>query len=129
MGIGDLDSDGDPDLVVSHLSDPPALLRNDSQRAGNVLQLKIIGARTARRPLGIRVEVVVGDQIIAAHIPSGECFQASHDDRLLVPIGSVVTVEEVRVNWPSGQSETWTGVSSGKLRYLIEGNDVLRTMR
>lgn len=126
VAIGDLDNDGDPDLVVSHLLDPPAMLRNDSRRSGHVLRLKLIGTRSARQPLGTRVDVVVGDQTISAHVPSGESFQASHDDRLVIPVGNATTIDEVRVYWPGGETETWTNIPADELRLLIEGTGASR---
>ena len=126
---GDLDNDGDVDLVVSHLLAPPALLRNDSRRAGHVLRLKMVGTRSARQPLGMRVDVVVGGQSIAAHIPSGESFQASHDDRLLIPIGDATTVDEVRVHWLGGETETWTNLPADEPHHLMEGTGAIRPIR
>ncbi len=121
VAVGDLDNDGDADLVVTHIETPPALLRNDSRRAGHVLRVKMIGTRSARQPLGMRVDVVVGNQTIAAHLRSGDSFQASHDDRLLVPVGNATTIDEVRVHWLGGETETWTNLPADELNYLIEG--------
>ena len=122
VAFGDLDNDGDADLVVSHLLDPTEILRNDSDRAGHVLRLKLIGIRSARQALGARVEAVVGGQLIVAHVPSGESFQASHDDRMLIPIGDATTVEEIRVHWPQGRVETWKHLRAGELVLLVQGS-------
>lgn len=121
VAVGDLDNDGDADLAISHLLTPTALLRNDSHRAGHVLRLRLIGTRSSRQPLGMRVEVRVGSQTIAAHIPSGESFQASHDDRLLIPVGNATTVDEVRVYWLGRETETWTNLPADEQLHLIEG--------
>lgn len=129
VAVGDLDNDGDADLVISHLLAPPALLRNDSRRAGHMLCLKVIGTREARQPLGVRIDIVVGNQSIAAHIPSGESFQACHDDRLLIPVGDTTTVDEVRVHWLGGETETWTKLTTDELSYLIEGTGQARRGR
>ncbi len=121
VAVGDLDNDGDADFVVTHIEAPPALLRNDSRRAGPVLRLKMIGTRSARQPLGMQVDVVVGNQTIATHLRSGDSFQASHDDRLLIPIGNGTIVDEVRVHWQGGETETWANLPADELLYLIEG--------
>lgn len=107
---GDLDNDGDPDLVVTHLVQPAALLRNDSDRAGGSVRLRLIGTRSARDPRGCRVEAVIAGKTIVTHIPSGGGYQASSDPRPLIATGAAMVIDELRVFWPSGHVETRTNV-------------------
>ncbi|MBX3452138.1 MAG: CRTAC1 family protein [Planctomycetaceae bacterium] len=118
---GDIDNDGDSDLVITHLMDDAAFLRNVSDRQGNVLSLRLIGTHAARQPLGIRAEVVVGTKRTVAYLPAGESFQASHDGRLLIPIGSASLADEIRVEWTEDRVETWSKLVSGREWVLIEG--------
>lgn len=120
---GDIDNDGDSDLVVTHLIDNAAFLRNDSERHGNVLSLKLVGTRAARRPLGIRAEVVVGAKRTVAYVPAGESFQTNHDDRLLIPIGTATLADEIRVEWSAERVETWSKLTSDREWVLIEGEN------
>ncbi|MDA1164195.1 MAG: CRTAC1 family protein [Planctomycetota bacterium] len=119
--FGDLDNDGDFDLVVAHMDEPVALLRNDALPEGRVLRLRLIGTQMARQPLGARVEVRIGDEWSIAHIPSGESFQASHDERVILAVGDNARAATVRVWWPGGEKEEWKNVATGELVYLIEG--------
>jgi len=122
VAFGDLDNDGDSDLVVTHLKKPPALLRNDSDFAGGSLSLKLIGTRSARQPLGATVELTIGEKHTVTHVPSGGSFQVSHDDRIVIATAASDTISEVRVHWPGGAVETWTDVTSDGLSVtLIEG--------
>jgi len=120
--VGDLDNDGDTDLVVGQVLKPAAILRNDSIRQGNSLQLKFIGVQSARQALGCRVEVQIDDRTtIATTISAGGSFQASSDDRVIVATGMVQTILAVRIVWPDGRLEEWTQLSTGKMLRLLEG--------
>jgi len=119
---GDLDNDGDTDLVVGHLVAPPALLQNNSQRAGQSIQITFIGTKSCRQPLGCGIEIKLDDHTtLAAHIPSGESFQASHDSRVLVSTGHVTQIERVSLHWPGGATESWYQLPSQGTLTLIEG--------
>ena len=121
--VGDMDSDGDADLVVSHLTEPPALLRNDSRRAGGSVRLELIGTQSSRQSRGARVELQGGSARLVTHVPSGGSFQTSHDRRVLLPTGSAASIDEIRVWWGAGHVEVWKNVTidaTGELR-LIEG--------
>lgn len=119
---GDLDNDGDPDLVISHLLAPAALLRNDSFPAGKTLRLKLIGTTAARQPFGLRIEVKVNGRVTVAHVPAGESFQVSHDDRVMIPVGDATIVDEVRIVWSAGDVETWAKLTGGELHWLKQGH-------
>lgn len=104
---GDLDNDGDVDVVVAQLVECAAILRNDSFHSGKSLRLRLIGRNACRQQLGTRVEVDYGQQHQVVVVPSGQSFQASHDDRLCVAVGNRSTVDRVTVYWSDGQIESW----------------------
>jgi hypothetical protein len=121
VAMGDFDDDGDTDLVVGHLLDPTVMLRNDSNRAGRVLRLRLIGAQADRQALGTRIRAVVDGRSLTAHVPSGESFQASHDSRVLIAVGAAAVVDEVHVDWPRGPTEVWRNVPTNELVHLLQG--------
>lgn len=118
---GDLDNDGDADLVVTHMENPAAVLQNDGQRAGRSLRLRLIGVRSARQPLGVRVDVRCADEWLVTQVPAGGSFQASHDPRVIVPVLGNATVDEVRVHWSPSYVESWQNLPTGELATLVEG--------
>jgi hypothetical protein len=127
--IGDLDNDGDSDLVVTHLGAEPAILRNDSPRSGKQsVKLEMIGLRASRQPLGATVTLIDGGQRSVATVPSGGSFQASFEPHVLFAYGGHDDrIETVQVHWPGGSLEEWKDVTvhSGKV-YLVQGTGVSR---
>jgi hypothetical protein len=122
VATGDLDNDGDPDLVVTHLSQPPGVLRNDSHRAGGSLRLKLVGRRSAREPRGARVEAVIDGETWVTCIPAGGGYQASSDARVLIATGAATVIEALRVTWSAESVEVWTNLPVQPSLTLLEGS-------
>lgn len=129
VAMGDLDNDGDTDIVVTHLLESPALLRNDSRRSGQSIRVRVIGTHSSRQPLGAVISVKQDERNFILPVPSGGSFQSSHDPRVLIPVGQSGKLSEIRVHWPGGSQESWLGVIAdirGEV-HLVEGTGVLMT--
>jgi enediyne biosynthesis protein E4 len=120
--MGDLDNDGDTDLVISHLDDPPGILKNISRHSGGSRRVSFVGTLSSRQPLGCAVRVkLTSDQVLALTIPSGGSFQVSHDPVLVVPTGEDGEIESITMRWSNGTAETWTNLPTDETIRLIEG--------
>lgn len=126
---GDLDNDGDPDLVVGHELKTVVILENDSPRtARRSGTLRFVGTSSAREPLGVRVTCRAGDEVRHYHLPSGGSFAASSDPRLIVTANADM-LDEVRIAWRAGKSQTWHNVPLGTLVTLIEDDQAVQDGR
>ncbi len=120
--VGDLDNDGDPDLVIQHLSAQPAILRNDFSGAANGVSIELIGTVSARQPLGMSVTVLDDGEEFVLRVPSGDSFQASHDHRVHFSLNDAQLIDEISVRWSSGIVDVWRNVSCDRrIVRLIEG--------
>lgn len=120
--FGDLDNDGDIDIVVNHKDAPPAILRNDTPTAHgahHAIQLKLTGTRGNRDAVGARVEVVADDRTIVRQRKGGSSMESSHDPRLLIGIGAAESAK-VTIRWPRGAVTTREQVAPGKLIEIVE---------
>src|SRR5262249_1305515 len=121
--FGDLDNDGDTDIVVTHNDGPPALLRNETAPQGHVLQvtLRAVGAGLGHRPVGARVSVRAGERSLTREGVGGTSYLSASHPRLLIGIGAAARADRLEVRWPSGRTDVWTSVPAGRPIELAEG--------
>lgn len=102
---GDLDDDGDLDLVTTHLVEPHALLENTSQNSNGWLQVRLIGTRSNRSAIGtlLTLKTSAGSQI--RQISSGGSYLSHSDSRAFWGVPAGVKLEELTIRWPSGTEQ------------------------
>jgi hypothetical protein len=118
--FGDFDNDGDVDILVVNLSEPPSLLRNDVRGNHHWLKVKLIGTKSNRSAIGARVVVHYGTKKQAQEIISQSSFYSSNDPRLHFGLGAE-TSADVEIRWPSGLQEKLKAVGADQLAVIKEG--------
>ena len=100
---GDLDNDGDTDLIISHKDNNPSILRNDSPLSEkHWIRLKLVGMKSNRDGIGARIEIQTETRKITRLRKGGCGLMSTNDPRLTVGLGPIDLIKEVKVNWPSG---------------------------
>jgi hypothetical protein len=132
LAIGDLDNDGRPDLVVSHLNEPVVLLRNQPEGAtapkNHWLGIELVG-RDHRDVAGARVVAEVDRRKLTRFTKGGGSYLSSGDRRLLFGLGQADHVKRVSVYWPWGKEQHWEGLKCDRYWRLIEGEPAARPPR
>ena len=118
--FGDLDDDGDIDIVVNHKDAAPALLRNDSKNENRWIRLELQGTRSNRDAVGARVEAVVGERTIHRQRKGGYSLESSNDPRLLIGVGKADEVSRLTVRWPSGAVSNLEHLKAGRTHKVVE---------
>src|SRR5215831_20070891 len=118
--FGDFDNDGDIDILIVNLNEPPSLLRNDLAGKANWLKVKLEGTKSNRSAIGARVLAHYGDKVQAQAVMSQSSFFSSNDPRLHFGLGGSASAD-IHVYWPSGLHETFKQIPSNRLITIKEG--------
>ena len=107
--FGDLDDDGDLDVVIVRLDGPPAILANESPEPGNWVRFALQGARGNPEAIGATVDVHAGGQVFQRLIRGGDSYLSVNDRRALIGLGKLAAIDKVEILWPSGRKTTLKG--------------------
>jgi hypothetical protein len=122
--FGDFDNDGDLDILVMNVNEPPSLLRNDAPAENHWIKLKLVGSKSNRSAIGTRVLVRYGNKVQAQHLLSQSSYLSSNDPRLHFGLGEQ-TSADVQIYWPSGGEESVKNIASNQLVTIREGAGVV----
>ena len=119
--FGDLDNDGDTDIVVSNNSGPARLFINEIGQRAHWLGLDL-RQEVSRYAIGTRVEVTRSTESpVWRRVRSDGSYASANDPRVLVGLGRSSELPAVRVFWPSGRVELWPDVEIDRYITLTEG--------
>jgi len=122
--FGDFDNDGDLDVLIVNLNEPPSLLRNDVKAKQNWIKVKLEGVKSNRSAIGARVLVRYGGKVQAQAVLSQSSFYSCNDSRLHFGLGSS-TVVDLEIFWPNGLHEKFKAVGANQLVTLREGAGIV----
>jgi hypothetical protein len=119
LAAGDLDGDGDLDLVLTQNGGPAAVLRCDSQVPNRSLRLRLRSSGPNRDALGAQVWVTAGGTTQRRCVRTGSSYLSQSELTLTFGLGTRPSAEKVEVLWPDGKRESWKEIAAGA-SYLVE---------
>jgi hypothetical protein len=124
--FGDFDNDGDLDVVIMNINEPPSLLRNDAPASNHWLKVRLIGTKSNRSAIGANVLVRYGQKTQAQQLLSQSSYLSSNDPRLHFGLGDS-TKADIQIRWPNGMIESAKDVTANQLVTFREGSGIIST--
>jgi hypothetical protein len=122
--FGDINNDGNVDIVVLNVGEPPSLLLNRSDSANHRVLFKLVGTKSNKAAIGARVTVKSGTLAQFSEVRGGSSYLSQNDLRLHFGLGPNHKMSEVIVRWPNGETETLRDVQADFIYTVVEGKGI-----
>ncbi len=128
--FGDFDNDGDVDVLIVNVNEPPSLLRNDLRHvfSRNWIKVLLIGTKSNRSAIGARVIATYGDRRQAQAVTAQSSYLSVNDRRLHFGLGGALSAD-LEIHWPNGGIERITALEASHLYVIREGSGVTKKER
>ncbi len=126
--FGDFDNDGDIDILVMNMNEPPSLLRNDVSGGHHWLKVLLVGVQSNRSAIGSRVVARYGTRRQAQEVQAQSSFYSTNDRRLHFGLGKE-TSADLTIRWTNGATQTIPNVPADQLVVIREGAGIIRKQK
>jgi hypothetical protein len=132
--FGDLNNDGNVDVVVYNVGAPPSLFINETfinetKNRNHRVLFRLVGTRSNRAAIGARVTVFTSTMTQIDEVRGGSGYLSSNDPRLHFGLGNESVMKRVQIQWPSGRSEELKNVAADAIYTIVEGKGVQSKMK
>jgi hypothetical protein len=122
--FGDIANDGNVDIVVLNVGEPPSLLLNTNHSGNHRVLFHLVGTKSNRAAIGARVTIRAGDITQFDEVRGGGSYLSQNDLRLHFGLGSAAGIDSVVVRWPTGKTETLKNIAADKIYTIVEGGGI-----
>jgi len=124
--VGDLDNDGDLDILIGNNGQTADLLRNDGGNRNNALLIRTIGSKSNRDGIGAQMKLTVGGKVLMRHVKAGSSYQGQNDLRAHFGLAGSQQADSLEILWPGGSVETLGAIKANQIVSVTEGRGITR---
>jgi enediyne biosynthesis protein E4 len=123
---GDIDNDGDLDLLVTNTGQAAEVLRNDGGNRGHALLVRLVGQSSNRDGIGARLRLMTGQTTQVREVKAGSSYLGQNDLRQHFGMGAADVAGRLEVRWPSGRTDVAERVPADSIVTVVEGMGVTK---
>jgi hypothetical protein len=122
--FGDIANNGNVDVVVLNVGEPPSLLLNTNQSSNHRVLFHLIGTKSNKAAIGARATIHTGAMTQFDEVRSGGSYLSQNDLRLHFGLGVAAKIDVIEVRWPTGKIESFKNVAADKIYTIVEGEGI-----
>ena len=124
LAAGDIDNDGNLDLLVTNNGGAAELLRNEGGTGNGSVLLRLVGTAGNRSAVGARVRLTAGGVTQVREVKAGSSYLGQNDLRVHIGLGKSARIDRLEVRWPNGQNEVVEGAAVNQIVTVTEGKGI-----
>jgi hypothetical protein len=128
VAFGDVNNDGNLDVVIFNANGPPSLFINETHNANHRVLFRLIGTKSNRAAIGARVTVYTPKMTQIDEVHAGGGYNSSNDTRLHFGLGHDAVMTRVKIQWPSGLTQEFRNVAADAIYEIVEGQPIKKTL-
>jgi hypothetical protein len=129
LAVGDIDNDGDLDILLNNVGQSADLLRNDGGNRSNSLLVRTIGRKSTRGGIGARLKLTVDGKVLRRDVKSGSSYLAQNDPRIHFGMGKSPRADRLEILWPSGVVDVVSDINANQFITVEEGVGVVNQQK
>jgi hypothetical protein len=122
--FGDIANNGNVDVVVLNVGEPPSLLLNTNTTSNHRVLFHLVGTKSNRAAIGARVTIHAGGMTQFDEVRGGGSYLSQNDLRLHFGLGPATKIDSLEVRWPTGKTETFKETGADRIYTIVEGKGI-----
>jgi len=125
--FGDVNNDGNMDIVILNVGEPPTLLINRTKNSNHRVLFKLVGTKSNRAAIGARVTILAAGVRQFSEVRAGGSYLSQNDLRQHFGLGAATKIDFVEIRWPNGKAETLQNLAVDAIYTVVEGEGIRET--